>query len=73
MYDGVNKTPAANELHEQDCAKLTCTMFEVVHYLHSQNIIHGDLKPENWVLVSPQCRTDIKLLDFGSSRFIKEP
>ena len=43
-------------------------MFE---YLHSLNIIYRDLKPENILLVNPK-RSEIKLIDFGSSCHLGE-
>ncbi|KAL9652222.1 hypothetical protein ABK040_011882 [Willaertia magna] len=40
-------------------------------YLSREKIIHCDVKPENILLVSPN-RSDIKLIDFGSSCFENE-
>lgn len=46
-------------------------LFDVLHYLHSQNppIIYRDLKPANIMLVEGTER--IKLIDFGIARFHK--
>lgn len=41
--------------------------FQALDYLHSQRVVHGDLKPEN-VLVS--ANGDVKLSDFGCSKVI---
>lgn len=40
-------------------------------YTKAHNIIHCDLKPENILLMNPQ-RSGIKVIDFGSSCFMKE-
>jgi serine/threonine-protein kinase len=41
-----------------------------MHAAHQANIVHRDLKPDNLFLVtSDDCRTFLKLLDFGVSKF----
>ena len=41
-------------------------LLDALSYLESKRIIHCDLKPENVLLVHPR-RTQIKIVDFGSS------
>jgi [calcium/calmodulin-dependent protein kinase] kinase len=43
-----------------------CDVLAGLEYLHSQNIIHCDLKPDN-LLVNAEGR--VKIIDFGSSRY----
>lgn len=38
-------------------------MLQSIHVLHQHDIIHGDLKPSNFILV----KSRIKLIDFGIS------
>jgi serine/threonine protein kinase len=42
----------------------------VIAYLHAQNIVHADLKPENIFLLS---NGNIQLIDFGVSRYYQNP
>jgi serine/threonine-protein kinase TTK/MPS1 len=42
-------------------------MLEAVHTIHEERIIHGDLKPANFVLVQGM----LKLIDFGIAKTIK--
>ncbi|KAJ5066154.1 serine/threonine-protein kinase fhke-related [Anaeramoeba ignava] len=45
-------------------------LLSAVSYIHAKNIAHRDLKLENILLVSLESDTDIKLADFGYSRFV---
>ncbi len=58
-------------LHEDQVMVWARQLFDVLHYLHSQNppIIYRDLKPANIMLVEGTER--IKLIDFGIARFHK--
>ena len=48
--------------------KITKQVLEALNFIHSLNLIHCDLKPENIVMKS-YSRCEIKLIDFGSSCF----
>lgn len=41
-----------------------------LHYLHTHNIAHLDLKPQNLLLMGKHPKSDVKLCDFGISRII---
>ena len=51
-------------------------IFESIDYLHSQNIIHCDIKPENYVVIFNKEKIDeipkLKLIDFGNVRKIPQ-
>ena len=50
-------------------------IFESIDYLHSQNIIHCDIKPENYVVIFDKKKNTIphlKLIDFGNIRKIPQ-
>ncbi|XP_038047057.1 myosin light chain kinase, smooth muscle-like isoform X3 [Patiria miniata] len=54
-------------LTEKDAIKFMRQICAGVHYMHLQNILHLDLKPENVMCVDTHgCR--IKLIDFGLAR-----
>ncbi|GMH60359.1 hypothetical protein TrLO_g3809 [Triparma laevis f. longispina] len=52
---------------EAYAAKSISQMLSAVTYMHEKNIAHRDLKLENWVLMSPNAWSDLKLIDFGLS------
>ncbi|RWS04346.1 serine/threonine-protein kinase 17B-like protein, partial [Dinothrombium tinctorium] len=65
-------------LDEEDCipeAKVKLLMRQILEgiaFLHDCNIAHLDIKPQNILLVKQYPDVDIKLCDFGISRFIAE-
>lgn len=52
-------------LPESEILKLTKQIFDVLRYIHSQNVVHRDLKPDNILI-----RQDgsISLIDFGIAK-----
>lgn len=70
LYDCIKRNSfkgfAANMVHDFAEQMLQC-----LSLLHRERIIHCDLKPENILLREPHS-TRIKVVDFGSSCFIKE-
>merc|ERR1711953_126115 len=56
-------------LTEADCRDFLTQICQGVCYLHSQNILHLDLKPEN-IVCSEKHETNIKIVDFGNAKFI---
>ena len=54
---------------ERDAAKLTRDLMSAIHALHSRDILHLDIKPENILFESLSDDSLIKLTDFGLSKF----
>ena len=53
---------------ETAVAMIVYQICEAIRYIHSHNIIHLDLKPENIMCVS-QTGNQIKLIDFGLAQY----
>ncbi|KAH0511669.1 Serine/threonine-protein kinase 17B [Microtus ochrogaster] len=60
----------AEMVSENDVVRLIKQILEGVDYLHQNNIVHLDLKPQNILLSSIYPLGDIKIVDFGMSRKI---
>uniref|UniRef100_A0A915C9A3 Protein kinase domain-containing protein n=1 Tax=Parascaris univalens TaxID=6257 RepID=A0A915C9A3_PARUN len=55
-------------LTEMAVVMIVCQLCEAVSYIHSKNIVHLDIKPENIMCVS-QTGNRIKLIDFGLAQY----
>ncbi|XP_029385103.1 serine/threonine-protein kinase 17A [Echeneis naucrates] len=55
---------------EDDVKRLMRQILEGVSFLHQNNIVHLDLKPQNILLTSSSPLGDIKIVDFGLSRMV---
>lgn len=53
---------------ESKCARLVKQMLSAVRYLHSKNIIHRDLKLENFLFSSTDPESELRMIDFGLSK-----
>ncbi|KAK1794906.1 hypothetical protein P4O66_010102 [Electrophorus voltai] len=55
---------------DEDVKRLMRQILEGVAFLHSKNVVHLDLKPQNILLTSDNPLGDIKIVDFGLSRMM---
>ncbi|KAA6386055.1 MAG: putative Kinase/ NEK / Serine/threonine protein kinase [Streblomastix strix] len=63
-----NMKKSGTEISDKKCWEFVGSIASAIHQLHSNRIIHSDLKPEN-VLLSSDFK--VKLTDFGLSRELK--
>jgi len=56
---------------ERDAARIITEILSAVNHLHERDIVHRDLKPEN-LLLSSKDSNNVKLADFGLSKWLKE-
>ncbi len=69
MFEFITKQ---RHLTEAQAAKIMRQMFSAVAYLHGRQVCHRDLKPENFLLKYPGDDSNIKLIDFGLSRKLRD-
>ncbi|XP_054479372.1 serine/threonine-protein kinase 17A [Anoplopoma fimbria] len=55
---------------EEDVKRLMRQILEGVSFLHQNNVVHLDLKPQNILLTCSSPLGDIKIVDFGLSRMV---
>uniref|UniRef100_A0A8D0E176 Serine/threonine-protein kinase 17A n=1 Tax=Salvator merianae TaxID=96440 RepID=A0A8D0E176_SALMN len=56
---------------EKDVKRLMRQILEGVSFLHRNNVVHLDLKPQNILLSSEPPLGDVRIVDFGLSRIMK--
>eukprot|EP00928_Gymnodinium_smaydae_P026907 TRINITY_DN20977_c0_g9_i1.p1 TRINITY_DN20977_c0_g9~~TRINITY_DN20977_c0_g9_i1.p1 ORF type:complete len:672 (+),score=186.47 TRINITY_DN20977_c0_g9_i1:206-2221(+) len=60
-------------LREKRAAFIMAQLCDALKFLHNNDIIHGDIKPENVMLESPDSdQPCVKLIDFGFSCFLNK-
>ena len=63
------------KISENQCKVVMKQLFEVLKYLHKNNILHRDLKPEN-IMINTDLNTGdiqkIKLIDFGFATYFSK-
>ena len=63
------KSGPLNELQASNAVR---SILEALNYLHGHNIVHRDLKLDNVMICDEDDYSDLKLIDFGFSRFFKK-
>lgn len=58
---------------EKVASKIFKQILQSLNYCHSQGIAHRDLKPENFLFESKDQDSDLKIIDFGLSKIIRNP
>ncbi|KAI8331180.1 kinase-like domain-containing protein [Chlamydoabsidia padenii] len=69
LHDDYNNRPENDNQHGSSLDPLVChsvftQLVDTLDYLHQENVIHGDVKPDNILLTKDN---HIKLIDFGSA------
>lgn len=52
--------------------KIFKQVLQAINYCHKVNIVHRDLKPENFLFETKDDDSDIKIIDFGLSKLVKQ-
>lgn len=69
LYDYIKRQ---KNFSEKKAANIITQLFSAINHLHTRKIVHRDLKPENIVFIETATNEIfIKLIDFGTSIFIK--
>lgn len=59
-------------LSEEEASVIVRKITSAVAYMHNMNIIHRDLKPENLLLTTQGTDAEVKLIDFGLAKIMRE-
>jgi serine/threonine protein kinase len=70
-FEGIELSERKN-LTEEELKKIIIQIASVLQYMHQASYIHNDLKPENILISGSTDNPEIKLIDFGFARVLKE-
>ncbi|CAD8047903.1 unnamed protein product [Paramecium primaurelia] len=65
LYD---KLMEIHNFTEVDAAKIMKQILQALAYCHNQRIVHRDIKPENLLYESDKKNSQLKVIDFGTSK-----
>jgi len=68
LYDRLEEQPDYHYT-EEECAYLVKQMLSALRYLHSKGIVHRDMKLENFLFASKDVDSELKMIDFGLSKY----
>ena len=71
--DLYNKIQSHNVLSENVVKVIIYKILHGISYCHAKGIVHRDLKPENILFVKDTLDSEIKISDFGLSKYISDP
>ena len=71
LFDRLDDQPDYH-YSEYECAVLVKQMLSAVRYLHSKGIMHRDLKLEDFLFSSTKLDSELKLIDFGLSKYFRQ-
>merc|ERR1719229_1404115 len=63
-----DRITAKGTYSEKDAAKVIQQILKGIQHIHSQNIIHADLKPDNFLFLTPAEDSTLKIIDFGMAK-----
>jgi calcium-dependent protein kinase len=69
LFDHIKKL---KKFSENQAAKYMLDIVTAVKHCHELGIIHRDLKPENLLFENEDPESTLKLIDFGTSRFVPD-
>ena len=59
------------KMEHEHLTKIALGIVDGLKYVHSQNVIHGDIKPKNVLMCGPKDDMIPKLADFGAAKIIE--
>eukprot|EP00457_Paulinella_chromatophora_P006455 gb/GEZN01006473.1/.p1 GENE.gb/GEZN01006473.1/~~gb/GEZN01006473.1/.p1 ORF type:complete len:503 (+),score=77.21 gb/GEZN01006473.1/:68-1576(+) len=56
---------------EKEAATVLRQMFQAINFLHQKGIAHCDLKPDNFLFLTKEGDSPVKVIDFGMAKFVE--
>jgi len=69
LFDRIKQKKHYNEA---DAALVLKQCLEAIRYLHKNNVAHCDLKPANILFENAEPDANLKIIDFGMAKLVKQ-
>lgn len=60
-----DKLLECKRFRDLDAANLCREMLSAIDYIHERRVVHRDIKAENFIFVTPDISSGVKMIDFG--------
>lgn len=71
LFDYLINSPS-NKIPDNRAVEFFYQILEALQYLHSKNIVHRDVKPDNFLVYHEGAKIKLKLIDFGFATVLQE-
>lgn len=70
LFDRIQNQPSGS-FSEKDAQGILHQIISGIEYMHKNKIAHCDLKPDNFLFMSNEKESNLKIIDFGMSKYAK--
>lgn len=71
LFEKMQNNTKSVKFSEKQAAHVTKQVIEGLHHLHKKNVAHCDLKPDNFLFLTKDLASPLKIIDMGMAQIMK--